>query len=217
MKLGIRRCLIAGAVMGALSLFTSANAATLSFSAYNATVPGLELTVDINVDGSMASFEFFNVSTGSSAGSSLARIYFESGLALIGLSNGSVAGGSGVEFSSAYGGPESPPGGNNVGWAGELAAFGAVSPPPHNGVEVGDSLLIVFDYTGTLNDLVDALMDPSGNARIAGHILDCDNDNSCAGMAVVPIPATLPLLVAALGGLGFVRRRIVPELNRLRP
>ncbi len=209
MKLGVKLCWLAGITMFAASIMTTANAATLSFSAYNASVPGLDLSVDINVGGGLASFEFSNNSTGAAAGSSVARIYFESGLAVLGLSNGSVDSETGVEFSSSFGGPESPPGGNQVSWNDTFASFGAAPPPSDNGLGVGDSLVIVFDYAGSLADLINAITDPSGNARIAAHTLDCDGGESCASLAVVPVPAALPLLLTALAGLGFVRRRKV--------
>ena len=94
----------------ALIAFTGpASAVAVSFSAYNATAPGLDLSVDVTVDGGIASFAFSNNSTGDSSGAVAARIYFESGLLEVGLSNPTIVGGSGVSFSTDYPGPSSPP------------------------------------------------------------------------------------------------------------
>lgn len=194
-------------VLLSLVLTGAANAAVVSFSPFNAVTPDLDLTVDITVDGSSAFFDFSNNSTGSAAGSSLARIYFESGLAAVGLSNGAVVSGTGTDFGTSYPGPSSPPSGTNISWDGELAAFGASSPPSSNGLNVGDSVLISFDYTGSLAALLDAVTDKTGNARISGHVLDCVGGNSCAAVTVIPIPAALPLFAGALASIGFWRRR----------
>lgn len=202
-----RRALALLVLCAGMGMSPLAHAVTIDLVAYNATADDLGLTVEVTVDGGLASFEFANNSTGASAGSSLARIYFEVGLGVLGLSNGTVVGGAGTDFDASYPGPGSPPAGNNVGWAGELAAFGAGSPPPQNGLNVGDTLLITFAYSGTLAGLIEGLTDANGNARIAGHVLDCVNGNSCAAQTVVPIPAALPLLLSGLAGLGFLSRR----------
>jgi hypothetical protein len=187
----------------------SAQAVTVSFGAYNAAAPGLDLSVDVTVAGGIASFGFANDSFGDSAGAVVARLYFESGLGDLGFDDPSIAGGSGVSFSTSYPGPGSPPGGNTVDWSGEYFAIGAVSPPPVNGLGVGDSLVVTFSYAGTLDALLAALIDPSGDARIAAHVLDCHGGESCAAITttVVPAPAALALLFSALGALGLVRRR----------
>ena len=189
-----------------MAVATSANAVVISLTAYNADAPDLSLNVDVTVDSGLAYFEFTNDSTGDSAGSVIGQIYFESGLADL-LSNPSILGGTGVSFSDDDVNPGSPPGGNLVGWAGEFYAAGAVPPPPANGVGVGDSLLISFDYAGNVDDLVAALTDADGNSRIAVHVLDCVGETSCSAVSTIPVPAAFPLLTAALSGLFLVRRR----------
>jgi len=208
MNQGNRIYLFAATFMLSAMMFSStASAVSIAFRAYNAVPADLDLTVDVTVSNGQAFFEFANNSTGDSAGSSLARIYFEAGLTSFDLFNGTVMGGTGTHFMADFPGPNSPPGGNNVVWTGVLASFGAVAPPPHNGLGVGDSLLIVFDYAGTLDALVTALQDESGNARIAGHVLDCVGGDSCSVTTVVPVPAALPLMLSGLAGLGFLARR----------
>jgi hypothetical protein len=64
-----------------------------------------------------------------------------------------------------------------VNWAGEFYAIGAGSPPPTNGLGVGDSLVMTFSYGGTLDALLAAITSESGDARIAAHVLDCDGGN----------------------------------------
>lgn len=190
----------------ALALSTSAKAVVVPITAYNASAPGLDLSVDVTVDGGLASFAFDNSSTGDSADAVVARIYFETGLADL-LSDPTIVGGSGVSFSTDFPGPASPPGGNLVNWGGEFYAIGAVQPPPANGLGVGDSLLVTFAYAGTVDALVAALTDQDGNSRIAVHVLDCVNGQSCAAITTVPLPGAFPLMLSAFFGLFVARRR----------
>ena len=199
--------IIAALLIASLAFAGNAGAVVVSLTAYNASAPDLDLSVDVTVDGGVASFAFSNDSTGESAAAVAARIYFETGLGALGLSNPTIVGGSGTSFSTDFPGPGSPPAGETISWGGELYAIGAVEPPPQNGLGVGDSLLVTFDYAGTVDALVAALIDTSGNARIAVHVLDCVDGNSCAAVTTpVPLPAALPALLSALGLL-IVRRR----------
>jgi uncharacterized protein (TIGR03382 family) len=203
------RGILAASLIASLFFAARAGAVVVSLSAFNADAPGLDLSVDVTVDGGVASFAFSNDSTGDSAAAVAARIYFESGLGALGLSNPTIVGGSGVSFSADYPGPGSPPAGNTINWSGEVAAIGAEEPPPQNGLGVGDSLLVTFDYAGTVDVLVAALIDSSGNARIAAHVLDCVDGESCSAVTTpVPLPAALPALLSALGLLIARRRRI---------
>jgi hypothetical protein len=200
--------IIAVLLLASLAFAGNAGAVVVPLTAYNADAPGLDLSVDVTVDGGVASFAFSNDSTGDSAAAVAARIYFETGLGALGLSNPTIVGGS-ANFSTDFSGPGSPPAGETIGWGGELYAIGAVEPPPQNGLGVGDSLLVTFDYAGTVDALVAALIDTSGNARIAIHVLDCVDGNSCAAVTTpVPLPAALPALLSALGLLIVRRRRI---------
>jgi len=192
----------------AIALSASANAVVVPIVAYNADAPGLDLSVDVTVDDGIASFAFSNDSTGEAADAVIARIYFETGLADL-LSDPTIAGGSGVSFGEDFGGPASPPGGNLVNWGGEFYAIGALPPPAHNGIDVGDSLLVTFAYAGTVDDLVAAITDADGNSRIAVHVLDCANGQSCAAITTVPLPAGFPLLLSGFFGLFLARRRRV--------
>jgi uncharacterized protein (TIGR03382 family) len=202
--------LLAALLIASLAFAGNAGAVVVQLTAYNATASGLDLSVDVTVDGGVASFAFSNDSTGDSAAAVAARIYFETGLGAVGLSNPTIVGSSGVSFSTDYPGPGSPPAGNTVNWSGEVYAIGAAAPPPQNGLGVGDSLLVTFDYAGTVDALVAALIDTKGNARIAAHVLDCVNGESCSAVtAPIPLPAALPALLSALGLLIVRRRRLV--------
>jgi hypothetical protein len=203
-----RQGIIAVLFAASLAFASQAGAVVVSIEAYNASAPDLSLSVDVTVDSGVASFAFSNNSTGDSADAVAARLYFETGLGAV-LSNPTIVGGSGVSFSTDYPGPGSPPAGETVDWGGEFYAIGAIAPPPENGLGVGDSLLVTFDYSGSIDDLIAALTDQSGNSRIAAHVLDCVNGSSCSAITTspVPVPATFPALLSALGLLIARRRR----------
>lgn len=143
----------------------------------------------------------------------MARIYFESGLGSLGLASGTVGTQVGTDFATSFPGPSLPPSGNNMPntpWTGNLEAFGAQPSPASNGINVGEMLTISFDYFGTEGDLIAALTAANGNARIAAHILDCSDGESCvASVTPVPVPASLPLMLGALGVIGMLGRRRV--------
>lgn len=191
----------------ALGIATPAGAVIVDLKVVNATAPGLDLNVDITqVDADTIRFVFTNDSTGAAAGSALARIYFEQGFAGFGLSNAIVdeSASNSVKFATTGPGPDAPPGLDS--WGGTLIAFKAMPPPPKNGLEVGDLLTIEFDYNGDFAGLIAAMTDFSGNAHIAGHVLDCTAGNSCT-VATVPLPASAALFAPALFGLWSLRRR----------
>jgi hypothetical protein len=204
-----RQLIGAAITLCALGASLSASAISVQFSAYNANASDLDLSVDIRVEDGQALFTFVNDSLGSAANSSAARIYFELGAGSLGLSNASVVSGAGTDFSTDYPGPGAPPASNNIGWSGEFLAIGAGSPPSRNGLNPGETLTVIFAYDGSAQALVDAIVDPHGEARIAAHVLNCVGGNSCAAQAdmPVPVPAALPLLLSSLAGLGLIGRR----------
>ena len=93
-----------------------------------------------------------------------------------------------------------------------------------NGINPGESLLVVFGYSGTEAALVDDLLNGFGDRRIALHLISASSGEcglgaetsqsatSCSiGVSAVPLPPAAWLLLSAILGLGVVvRRRAAP-------
>ena len=179
-------------------------------------VSALDLWVDVvDVGGTQVDLTFHNDSTTSAI---VTQIYFESTLSSL-IGNGSIfAQSAGVSF-QAGANPGSPPGGTNISWAGELAAFGrtnagGVSNGINNPLPV-ETLTLRFDYQGAavIGDLLDALV---GDGRIAQHVQSVGNNgfsvSTVTGGHIVPLPAAawsgLAMMMAmGLGGFKKLRRR----------
>lgn len=187
---------------------------------------------DTGVTGNEAKFIISNPTGGTQADGGLARvlrIYFEDDLDNF-LSFGSlstisdpVAGGnpnnSGPKYDEGLSGlnPFNPPGITN--WTGTAWGFDEAS--PYKGVRDGQSFTMIFDIlrdnsgddkVADTDALVTILQDPIGLNRLALHVADCENENSCAlgSLTVVPLPAALPLYgtgLAVMGLLGWNRKR----------
>jgi hypothetical protein len=183
--------------VGFFLLSSSSWAAVFPLERYGG-VAGTTASVEILDLGTSASFRFVN-SSSSPAGSSIAGIKFQiSPLTSLSISDASA----GVLFS-----PGSLAGGANPpGWLGTEFEFAANPPPSSNGVNPGQFLTLVGNYAGTFANLVNSLV-PGG---IWVQILSSDGGDGSAQHVVTPVPAALPLLLTALGGLlGFrwLRRR----------
>jgi hypothetical protein len=162
--------------------------------------------VTVDVSGGQASFLI--ETTAGNSNTSIARIYFESGLGSV-LSGTAALLGSGIVNFSPDATPQNPPAGNimpQVAWDGTFSSFGATPPPPQNGINPGESLQITYDYLGTEAALVSALTDQFGNSRLGVHVLNCDGMDSCTASAV-PVPAAAWLFASGLLGIIGVARR----------
>lgn len=202
-----------------------AQATVIPLASYN-TVGGT-FTGDVNVttDGSHASFLFRNTTSGGM--SSLASIWFEAGLGGILTGADATLVQPGVNFSLDVaplgpGNGAPPPAPNAIPdtpWTSNFARLtknGAAA----NGINPGESLLVVFSYAGTEAALVGDLLDGFGNRRIALHLIAAKNGecgvssesgqsvNSCSiGVSPVPLPPAVWLFLSAILGLGTVVRR----------
>lgn len=214
----IAAMLVAGVVVGAMA--ASVYAARVDLYVFENSTSGdvsdLDLWVDVvDVGGTQVDLTFHNDSTTSAI---VTQIYFESTLSSL-IGNGSIfTQSAGVSF-QAGANPGSPPGGTNISWAGELAAFGrtnagGVSNGINNPLPV-ETLTIRFDYQGAavLGDLLDALVD---DGRIAQHVQSVGDDgfsvSTVTGGNIVPLPAAAwsglaTMMAMGLGGFTKLRRR----------
>ncbi len=165
--------------------------------------PALDLTVDVYNGGSTVSFEFHNNSVSPLVDVAITDIYFDDGtlLAISGVTNGP-----GVDFTKLAT-PTELPGATILVPPFETTdqfSAGADPPPPHNGVNLGEWVIINFDLQGggTLQHVLDELSD--GTLRIGLKIQSFPGGSSESAVNV-PEPATICLL--GLGALALLRKR----------
>ncbi len=185
-------------------------------------VSGLDLWVDVlDVGGTQVDFVFHNDST---VPAIITQIYFESSLSSLVSGLAIQAQTAGVSFKVGAA-PGSPPGGNNIGWAGELASFGRTSAGGvSNGVNEPapvETLTIRGDYEIGA-DLAAVLAALVGDGRIAQHVQSVGTagfsvsavteGGSGDPQIIVPLPAAVwsgmaTLAAMGLGGFAKLRRR----------
>jgi len=165
--------------------------------------PALDLTVDVYNGGPTVSFEFHNNSVSPLDDLSITDIYFDDGtlLAISGVTNGP-----GVDFSELAD-PAELPGASILVPPFETTnhfSAGAGPPPPQNGVEPGEWVIIHFDLQGggTLQHVLDELDD--GSLRIGLKIQSFPGGSSESAVNV-PEPATICLL--GFGFLALLKKR----------
>ena len=198
-----------------LALFAAAAAspaaaATVGFdcitdnSASNCAIGEAQLQMDITDEGSnQVRFSFTNTGPIQAI---ISEIYFDDG-ALLGIA--SVINGPGTDFSQG-GSPPDLPGGNNASppfqvTSGFLA--GALPSPAQNGVDVGESVAIIFDLIGGFSfaDVLDQFADGTVRAGIHVIIIDGGSSESFVNLPV-PEPGTALLMLMGLACLSADRR-----------
>ncbi len=103
------------------------------------------------------------------------------------------------------------PGGQNINWAvshksGATAyKLDAFSPSPFNGLNSGESLQIMWGFTGNFDMFIADIN--GGDSRFSVHVHDCFGSNSCSAVSAVPVPAAAWLFGSGLLGLAGVARR----------
>ena len=171
-----------------------------------------QISLDVTSGGgNKVLFDFAN--TGSEM-LTLARIYFDDGslMELLSISNGG-----GVNFTfDPFPGPNDLPGGQNA-----LDVFGnpdpfvttlgflsgATAPPPTNGLEPGENVVLTFKLNGgqNIDDIIAELGD--GTLRVGVHMINFASGGSESLITLVPEPSTGLLVGLGLAALALGRRR----------
>jgi hypothetical protein len=142
----------------------------------------------------------------------IAQIYFNDDLPLYSTTAFTITNGTGVSFVQDLD-PDALPGGNGFGFGPhdtlEFEAD-ADNPAPKNGVNPGETLSITLSLLAGLDfdDVLAALT--NGLLRVGLHVQgigETGGSESVINTPPVPLPPALPLLLAALGGLGWIARR----------
>jgi hypothetical protein len=164
--------------------------------------PAISLMLEVSQEGELARFELRNDSTVPCA---VAAIYFEQGML---LSLEALIPGPGTSFSW----PATPgrlPAGNTLTpkfdtWF----STGADAPSPYNGINPGESVVLLFEAAAGLSadDVGHSLA--IGDARVGAHLIALP-DGSSESAVSTPEPGTAALLLT--GGLVLLRRRRSPE------
>lgn len=175
-----------------------------------------QIQLDVTDGGAGALFDF-GVITGANPAPSLAEIYF-SDLASIfvsPLTQADIITQVGTNYTAGVANPGNLPGANNASPPFNVTP-GLLADPLRansNALQVGDDLVIRLNYMvgSGFADALAALVD--GSLRVGVHVrslLGGQSDSFVSAppsVSEVPLPATLPLLFAALGGFAYVARK----------
>lgn len=205
-------------LLAVLAFAPAASSTTIAFSqcvtdnnAGDCAIAFDQISLDVTSDGDdQVLFDFAN--TGSEM-LTLARIYFDDGslMELLSISNGG-----GVNFTFDVDvGPNDLPGGENaldqfgnpdpfVTTLGFLS--GATAPPPTNGLEPGENVVLTFELAGgtTIDDILAELGD--GTLRVGVHLINFASGGS-ESLTTIPEPGTFAMLGLGILGLGVIARR----------
>jgi len=205
-------------VLAVLAFAPAASSTTIAFSqcvtdnnAGDCAIAFDQISLDVTSDGDdQVLFDFAN--TGSEM-LTLARIYFDDGslMELLSISNGG-----GVNFTfDPFPGPNDLPGGENaldqfgnpdpfVTTLGFLS--GATAPPPTNGLEPGENVVLTFKLAGgqKIDDIIAELGD--GTLRVGVHLINFASGGS-ESLTTIPEPGTAALLLVGFVGLAIMGRK----------
>jgi hypothetical protein len=202
-------CLFAGLAAFTLVQATTVRAATFGFynitnnNAVDAAIGEAQFFVDVTNGGSSASFTFRNEGPDMAV---ITEIYFDDG-SLLGISS-IVDNPPDVDYVPGAD-PTDLPGGNLVSppfIATQAFSAEPVPPPFQSGVGPAEQVTIVFDLIGggTLQDVIDELMDGTLRIGIRGQGFDSEGSESFVN---TPEPSSIVLLTLGMAAVASRRRR----------
>lgn len=168
------------------------------------------LTVDVNEESmNRVSFSFMNTTDINGDDAVVTQIYFDDGIAGGVLDEIYSLMQIGTGFVEGFGNPGPPelPGGAPLNFDSEFSVR-ATAPPPQNGLDSDDELIVFFDIASGSNydDVIAALV--GNELRIGLHVQSFPGSGESASfVTAVPVPAAVWLFGSALGLLVLRSRK----------
>ena len=185
---------------------------------------GMNFAADFSLDVTelpmnRVKYQWNNKLVGNVGDGVIGQVYIQAAaIPIIDLTSATILPSAGVSFSSPAN-PGDLPSGNTIGFSADYSA-GATPPPPFNGVNPGENLMISFDLLAgkTFADLIASITagqgtSPTNEQRIGIHGISLGPNNDSESF-IVPIPSTL--LFFGAGFAAFVGWRRYEDRKSVR-
>ncbi len=204
----------AAAAIAICSSVGSASALVVGFeriSANGSVDAAPQLSVEVTDSGAGSALFDFTVMDGGNPGANVAEIYFDDDAGLF-ESPLSINFEQGTSFTAGSANPGNLPGGNTIGFGATAGLLADAQGPSINGLTVSDMLILELTYLNgvSFSSVESALLGET--LRIGLHVRSLLGGFSDGFVnqppnfnppEVVPLPATLPLLLSALAIFGY--------------